>query len=484
MYSMKVAHKLTVALVAGIVIILAAKTYITAQRQAGHWRQQNREDLRETAELLSAAAAKLWRLEGGENVPEIVEEADQRIIDGEVRWVWLEGDGDPAHQPRIPAVLLVSRLRTEPIIQFSDPHRYHGEIYTYAAVTTPSGRLGAIELSRGTERLEESLDALVWSDVVLTILVTITVALLALGLGHRFIGGPMAKLVTFARRVGEGDFGARVNLPQRDEIGDFGRELDAMAARLGTAEHERETVLDQLRYTDRLSTVGQIASSIAHELGTPLNVVSGRASMMASGLIKPDDVPQSSRIIIEQTKRMAGIIRQLLDFARRDTGKIIDVDISDLVSRVLQLLKPTGRKRGVTFSFDDESAGRTVPGDPGKLQQVFANLIVNGIHAMPDGGRLALGLRFLRATAPPDYGNQSGDFACISIRDEGYGISKADREQIFEPFFTTKRASDGTGLGLPVSDGLVREHGGWIEVESQEGRGSCFRVYLPARASE
>lgn len=481
---MKVAHKLTVALVTGIVVILAAKTYVASQREAAQWRQQNRAELRDSAELLSAATGKVWTLEGGANVPRIIEEADQRMDDGEVRWVWLEGDIDADHRPRIPAAMLASRLTDTDIVQFSDPERYEGYIYTYAVVTTPTGRTGAIELSRGTSLLEARIQSLVWAEVIMTVLVAITVALLAMGLGYRFIGRPMGKLAALARRVGEGDFGARVKLRQRDEIGDFGRELNAMAARLGAAEHERETALEQLRYTDRLSTVGQIASSIAHELGTPLNVVSGRASMMASGLIKPDDVPQSSKIIVEQTKRMAGIIRQLLDFARRDTGAVVDVEIGDLVNRVLQLLKPTGRKRGVTFSFDDEGEGKTVPGDPGKLQQVFANLIVNGIHAMPDGGTLSVGLRFLRATAPTDYGGQSGEFACISIRDEGHGISKPDREQIFEPFFTTKRASDGTGLGLPVSDELIREHGGWIEVESQEGRGSCFRVYLPARASE
>jgi signal transduction histidine kinase len=253
-----------------------------------------------------------------------------------------------------------------------------------------------------------------------------------------------------------------------------------MCQQLEEVEHDRETALEQLRHADRLSTVGQIASSIAHEVGTPLNVVSGRASMMAAGLIKPEDIPKNAQIIVEQTKRMAAIIRQLLDFARRGGGTLETVHLDEVIRDVFQLLKPTARKGNVELVLEPiELESSTIHGDGGKLQQVFANLVVNGIQAMTDGGQLEVSLSSRQTTAPADYGGASGEYLCLSVCDQGQGISAADRPRIFEPFFTTKGSGEGTGLGLSVCDELVREHGGWIDVESELGKGTCFHVYLP-----
>jgi len=117
--------------------------------------------------------------------------------------------------------------------------------------------------------------------------------------------------------------------------------------------------------------------------------------------------------------------------------------------------------------------------DSSQLQQVFTNLVVNGVQSMQRGGTLTIGVRRQHTQPPVDHGGPEADYYCIEIRDQGCGIAPADRQHLFEPFFTTKPVGEGTGLGLAVAYGIVREHGGWIEVASEVGSGSLFSVFLP-----
>jgi signal transduction histidine kinase len=122
--------------------------------------------------------------------------------------------------------------------------------------------------------------------------------------------------------------------------------------------------------------------------------------------------------------------------------------------------------------------------DPDKLQQVLSNLVINGIQAMPGGGMLKVDIKGEHFRPPVDHGGPEARFIRISVKDQGIGITEENKIHLFEPFFTTKGVGEGTGLGLSVSRGIVREHGGWIAVESQAGRGSCFSIYLPEGATD
>jgi signal transduction histidine kinase len=120
--------------------------------------------------------------------------------------------------------------------------------------------------------------------------------------------------------------------------------------------------------------------------------------------------------------------------------------------------------------------------DQSQMQQVFANVLMNGIQAMPDGGRLRIAVGVRRACPPAETGGAEGDYLCVTVEDEGRGIAREDLARVFEPFFTTKGIGEGTGLGLAVAHGIVAEHGGWIEVESELGKGSRFSIFLPRPA--
>ena len=192
----------------------------------------------------------------------------------------------------------------------------------------------------------------------------------------------------------------------------------------------------------------------------------------------------SARIIVEQAARITAIIRQLLDFSRRRGPSLGPGDLRPLAGRTVELLATLARKRGVVLAVDAPEGAVTAQIDPGQIQQVLTNLVVNGLQAMPTGGRLTLRLGRRHATPPPDVDGPAGEYAAVTVEDQGDGIAPEHLPRIFEPFFTTKDVGEGTGLGLSVAYGIVREHGGWIDVESKPGAGSRFTFFLRPASEE
>jgi signal transduction histidine kinase len=226
-------------------------------------------------------------------------------------------------------------------------------------------------------------------------------------------------------------------------------------------------------------TVGQLASGMAHELGTPLNVVSGRAQMIASGESTDAEAVESAGIIVEQSKRMTQLIRQLLDFARPQRSQKALVDLESVAQKTLRLLGPIAQKRGVALTVGPGHAPLRSQVDEGKIQQALTNLIVNAIQATDSGGAVTVGLRRAPAQPPADHGGPKQEYVCLEVTDTGHGMDAQTAKRVFEPFFTTKGVGEGTGLGLSVSYGIVKEHGGWIDMRSEIGKGSAFSIYLP-----
>jgi signal transduction histidine kinase len=179
---------------------------------------------------------------------------------------------------------------------------------------------------------------------------------------------------------------------------------------------------------------------------------------------------------------MAGIIRQLLDFSRRRGPKLGPANLQQVVARALELLASTASARRVRLDLTSDAGPLLVRVDQSQMQQVLSNIVLNGIQAMPGGGHLGVRLGAARRRPPAPAGAPEGDYCCITVEDEGQGIAPGDLAHVFEPFFTTKETGEGTGLGLAVAHGIVAEHGGWIEVASEVGRGSRFTIFLPPAA--
>jgi signal transduction histidine kinase len=204
--------------------------------------------------------------------------------------------------------------------------------------------------------------------------------------------------------------------------------------------------------------------------------------MIARGMVSGEAVGDSARIIAEQAARITAIIRQLLDFSRRGAASLGPADLRSIVTRTVELLATLARKRGVTLVVEggeDELPARV---DPAMIQQVLTNLVVNGMQAMGEGGHLTVRLARSYAVPPVDVDGAPGEYATVTVEDQGAGIVPEHLPRIFEPFFTTKDVGEGTGLGLSVAYGIVREHGGWIDVQSRAGHGSRFTVFLQPAA--
>jgi signal transduction histidine kinase len=285
------------------------------------------------------------------------------------------------------------------------------------------------------------------------------------------VARPVKALVDFSERIARGDFEARLSLPRSDELGTLAVALDRMAAQLSTS-------VQQVRHADRLGTVGKLAAGIAHELGTPLAVVAGNARMIERGELVDDEARAAAGVIATRAANMTAIIRQLLDFARRSTPHPAPVDMTALAERTLAMLRPLAERRRVALELEADGAIRTVA-DTGQIEQALINLVMNAIQSMPDGGHVVVRVARAHERPPADLGGDARDDVVVSVRDDGPGIDGGTLRHVFEPFYTTKPIGEGTGLGLSVSYGLVREHGGWISAESALGRGSTFAIHLP-----
>ncbi len=247
----------------------------------------------------------------------------------------------------------------------------------------------------------------------------------------------------------------------------------------GTGTLAKEDALGQLRHAERLATLGKLASGIAHEVGTPLNVISGRAELIAAGGLKGDAVATSADVIIKQAERVAAIVRQLLDFARRGGTRVERTDLTSLVEHTALLLGPLASKAGVEVSHAGPRVQANV--NPAEMQQVVTNLLTNAIHALPNGGKVevSVGVESVRDEQRSQHAGTARECAVIRIRDHGTGIAPDVLPRIFEPFFTTRDVGVGTGLGLSVVYGIMQDHGGWVEVETQVDHGTTMSLYLP-----
>ncbi len=244
---------------------------------------------------------------------------------------------------------------------------------------------------------------------------------------------------------------------------------------------DRVSLAQEVQQAEKLAVVGQLAAGIAHQIGTPLNVISGSAEylMMEWGAERPR--PQELEIIIAQTDRITKLIQQLLNFARPARMELEPVKLNDLLHEVLGLTEHQIAKGHIAVRTDFQSDLPAIIGDTNQLEQAFLNIIINAWHAMPDGGSLALATR---ATPPGDRPRRGGRPAPrgveISIADTGTGIPAEHLPRIFDPFFSTKGVGKGTGLGLAISRRIVEDHHGSVEVSSQVGRGTTFTIWLPA----
>ncbi len=343
----------------------------------------------------------------------------------------------------------------------------------------------------------------------------------------RVLVKPIKDLVRLTQKISEGDFSQKIEITSKNEIGQLIESFNRMIEKIKEKQESLENYLNSLESTnkqlkqaqeeliraEKLASIGRFAAGVAHEVGNPLGAILGYTSILEKDGLDREEVKDYLKRIEKEIERINRIVRELLDFARPSKFEIKDVQINQVIENALSLLSYQKNFKNIETRLDLQPTLPMLKGDESRLSQVFINIILNSIDAMPEGGVLQIQTKEdivndlfpnplqriypPRRKTDPEESNYSrfrksdpftthltkfskGDrIIKIQITDTGIGIRKEDLDNIFDPFFTTKSPDKGTGLGLSISLRIVESLGGEIKVESEEGKGTTFEVYFP-----
>lgn len=376
--------------------------------------------------------------------------------------------------------------------------------------------VGCLNLRVSKSRSSVITERLVTNNLVLMLASLAAVILVIHVFFLRRVRGPVKEMIRVMEAAEGGQLHVRARVKSHDEIAQQADHLNRMLARIenfntelerkvreATAElaqrnEELRRIYEELFETqknlarlERLAVAGQLAASIAHEIGTPLNSISGHVQLLARKLNGNDASKRRLEVIEKQIDNIVRTVKQLLSWTRKFDLHLEPVDLRHLLEESVLISSPVLQLRKIKIQTKLDPDCPRIQGDPAYLQQVFLNLINNSMDAMPSGGELSIRLRY-PATLPTcsdkgdgaHGGNLEGDAVAIELRDTGSGMSPETLAHIFEPMFTTKRIGTGAGLGLAICNQITRQHAGTIEVQSEIGRGTRFTIVLPLDCRE
>jgi len=298
---------------------------------------------------------------------------------------------------------------------------------------------------------------------------------------------PVRQLLFATEKVADGNLSHRLPIQSRDEMGQLAASFNRMTEELQKATEgyhmltrtledkvrekteELKATQDQLIQSEKLTSLGKLAAGIAHEINNPLTSILINSHLIAEKLKSDDRFKENLELITDETARCSTIVKGLLEFSRQTQPEKRLTDVNKVVDKTLLLLRSEALAHKVRIHKALDSALPDIMIDGNKIEQVFTNVILNALEAMPTGGDLFISSRIL----------SEDQLVAVSFRDSGCGISQENIGKIFDPFFTTKERT-GTGLGLSVSYGIVQQHGGRIEVQSQMEKGTTVTILLPA----
>lgn len=354
-------------------------------------------------------------------------------------WTW---------HPEEEQARMVIPIYAEPLCRDCHYHRRAGKV------------LGIAEIAISTLQIQEQMRVSYLHLFLYSLAIIAAVSLVVLFATRRWIGRPVRELIEGTRKVAAGDLDHCIS-PGFAELGELAEAFNTMQEKLKSSRQ-------QLIVTEKLASIGKLAAGVAHEINNPLTGILTFTEGLLEESAIGDKRREDYRVIRHETLRCRTIVRNLLDFARQSKSEFVSADLNDVIAKTLEMLGNQSLFANVRFRFD---ASHPVPSmflDPGQMQQVFVNLLVNAAEAMPDGGEIAIATEFI---------SHEGRVK-ITVGDSGTGICEADLSHIFEPFFSTK-GEKGNGLGLSVVWGIVEQHSGKCEVASAPGKGTTFFIYLP-----
>jgi two-component system NtrC family sensor kinase len=326
--------------------------------------------------------------------------------------------------------------------------------------------------------LEDKFTAMRFSVVSTFIGITILGIVIALALSFLLANSivkPVSKLTIASRRIADGDFTQQVDIQSDDEIGELGNIFNFMV----TSIRERDTKIKKyaqakMAESERLAMIGQLAAGVAHEINNPLTGILLYCDIALKSMPEDDVKRNNLEKINHEAMRCRTIIKGLLDFARQKKPEIKESSVNQIIETTLSLIKNQPLFHNINLKNDLEPSLPLIKIDPGQIQQVFMNVIMNAVEAMDGTGDLSIKSQL----------SENKRFIKISFTDTGPGIQPKHLKRIFEPFFTTKGASHGVGIGLAISHRIIEDHNGSIDVKSAVAKGTTFTIELPLCRTE
>jgi signal transduction histidine kinase len=474
----KIGTRLTTILLICVIPVVAAYMYFNVRQSTRTYVEDLKRETRATARALQAALGPDIDLGEWNDV----QSALARVRQEDVAVGVFRLDGTPMFVPdgfKINPLPTPEEIRRGLAPDGAEFMVERGVTYWFCrlvALHSHSGQPdGILLIGQRWNDVENDLRTRVETAVIASLIVAFFIAIVIPVVSHRYVARPLAELSDRVKRLSSDEqldpagTGDEVEFLS-EEFRRLALELDTARARL-VDEGERKLDLErQLRRADKLAAIGTLASGLAHEIGTPLNVIRGRAEHLLTNRQNPPRTAEGLEIIINQIDRISRIVRMLLNLGSGRERSFMVCDLRQIVQRTLALLETEAARRGVACEVDLGDAPLPVRCDADQLQQVFVNLGVNALDAMDGGGTLTVAARLL----------DGGVHRAIRIvfADTGPGISPEIRARIFDPFFTTKEPGKGTGMGLAVSEAIIRDHEGEIAVESADS-GARIAITLP-----
>lgn len=341
----------------------------------------------------------------------------------------------------------------------------------WGADNTPQG---ALEVTLPLQEVNQTLAVTTRRFLFFTLALIFGLGTIIILITRWNISQPLHQLVRAARQLGTGDLTLRIDPSGVPDLDQLVEELNRMAVGLEEQHRSREEFYQQklelergLRHTEKLASVGQLTSGLAHEIGTPLNVISGRAEQLLARMDGDDPGRKGLDSIIRQSEQIAGLIDRLLAFSRQDIKCWEDIDLDGLIQEALSLCKMRFSRNDLSVALGLDMSVPNMIGDSNAIRQLFVNLILNSIQA--GTGNIQLWARSL----------VTNDRIQITFEDNGPGIPEQQHEKVFEPFFTSKDVGEGTGLGLFIVANIVEEHAGDIRITDRPEGGVRFVMTFP-----
>ncbi|HYA27507.1 MAG TPA: ATP-binding protein [Acidobacteriota bacterium] len=363
--------------------------------------------------------------------------------------------------------------------------------FRISPILNHSGQLaGAFVLARRGLGFEQILATRRNRIIVTTSILIGLLSLLILYFVRQKVARPIEGLIERIRAIGEGRWDERIAIKEKSEISTLASEFNRMCERLQELygrlikeQQERVNLERNLRQSDKLASVGQFAAGLAHEIGTPLNIIGGRAEFLLRRPRSAEEISDNLEIIRSQIDRIAGIVRQLLEISRRREPAFRSVEITPLLTTVTGLLAHKIVEKKITVDIKIPQSLPAIKADTHQLQQVFINLFLNSLHALQPGGVIKIAADVADGHAVNGHGDDRRAQLRLDFEDNGAGIPPEHLDQVFDPFFTTKDVGEGTGLGLSVSYAIIKDHEGQIRVDSKFGQYTRFTILLPIDAN-